>query len=80
MPRAPFQRNVRHLPDFPDREERTALVRTRGVTLNGRPARIAGISLDFPVVSYADGSGSVEYSWQAVRLVVNQRGAAFRTS
>jgi hypothetical protein len=52
------------------------LVATTGVTLDGRPARIVGVLLDFPSV-IADGAPplAVEFSWVTVfRIVALHQG------
>lgn len=51
---------------------RKALVQTTGVTLDGKPAKITGARLDFPLVQSA--TDSVEFAW----LTVAEKVAAGR--
>jgi len=53
---------------------REALI-NEAVTLDGRPARIAGKNLQFPKVAMLGGP-AYQYSWAAVLAVV-QRGGTF---
>lgn len=50
-------------------EEKDKLVSTP-VYLDGKPARICGSLLDFPVVRRIDIAMSVEFSWGAVKRIV----------
>ena len=43
-------------------------------TLNGKPAKVVGWKLDFPVVAELDGPFAVEYSWAAVDRVMSDGG------
>jgi hypothetical protein len=48
------------------------------ITLDGEPALLCGRLCRFPVIARRDGKGGgVEYSWQAVANVLNNRGGAF---
>ena len=46
-------------------------------TLNGKPAKIVGWKLDFPVVAELDGPLAVEYSWATVDNVMSNHGRRF---
>jgi len=48
-------------------------------TLNGEPARISGYRNDFATVTQLDSGLSAEWSWPAVRRIVEQRDGAFKT-
>jgi hypothetical protein len=60
-------------------EEREALMATP-VTLNGRPALISGRLAPFAMVRTNDGERAYvgEWSWHAVRHVIETNGGAFR--
>jgi len=48
------------------------------VTLDGKPARIAGAKLPFAIVREAQSTKSVEFAWETVvRIIAN--GGAFRS-
>jgi hypothetical protein len=61
----------------PDQVQRRELCEAK-VTLNGKPATIAGYSLPFAHVTEIDSGLSAEWSWTAVALVVS-RGGDFRS-
>lgn len=52
---------------------RRALV-NETVTLDGEPARIVGLALDFALIETIDGRRSVSWSWQAVQTVCMNGG------
>lgn len=54
-------------------ENRRELCQAR-VTLNGRPAVIGGVRNPFATVAYLDGSGELEWSWDAVARIVASGG------
>lgn len=57
------------------KDERIALVETRGVTLDGQPAKIGGYSLPFAQVRLLSGKGGpVEYAWETVARIVAKGG------
>lgn len=49
------------------------------VTLDDKPAVIAGARLDFGWVTTLDGRQSVEYSWHAIQHVVTNYKGAFKS-
>ncbi len=51
-----------------------ALVDTKGVTLNGKPAKIQGRLEGFANVSELDGPLSVQYAWSTVKNIVASGG------
>ena len=48
-----------------------------GVTLNGKPARVVGLACDFAGVVDNETGLSADWSWEAVAVVVNEKGGAF---
>jgi len=48
------------------------------ITLNNKPARISGACLKFPVIQTLDGLTSVEFSWHAIRRVIETRSGKFK--
>ncbi len=60
--------------------EREAFQDRRDLTLDGQPAHILSSKSPFAFVVRSDGRGGrVEYSWHAVRSVIENRGGAFRS-
>lgn len=57
-------------------DERRELA-SRKVTLNGEPAAICGVSLDFPRIVQLRSGLSVEFSWPTVQLIVNTKNGRF---
>src|SRR5690348_14608920 len=57
---------------------RAELVAAEGVTLDGRPAKIIGAGLQYPLV--VDDDRRIEFCWETVDRIVTQHGAAFFTS
>jgi hypothetical protein len=56
------------------------LVATTGVTLDGRPARIVGVLLDFPtVIAVGDPPLAVEFSWVTVARIVAKHQGQFQS-
>ena len=44
------------------------------MTLNGEPARIYGRKLDFPIVSQISGPFHGEFSWEAIKRIIDKGG------
>lgn len=61
-------------------DERRRLVQTEGVTLDGRPAKIVGVQLDFAQVCTRGTADPVyvEFAWPTVARVV-AAGGEFRS-
>lgn len=55
-------------------DERRALCAAE-VTINGKPAAIGGVMLDYPVVTALDGSVSAEWAWETVARIVAAGGS-----
>lgn len=55
-------------------EERKRLVRTEGVTLDGRPAIIRGWHNEFGTVCHFPQGESHEWAWATIRDVVSRDG------
>ncbi|MFH1863728.1 MAG: hypothetical protein ABIJ85_02330 [bacterium] len=49
------------------------------VTLDGKPARIVGRKLTYPHIVEIRGQGNVEFSWEAVKRIM-EKGGHFKTS
>ena len=49
----------------------------KSVTLDGKPARIAGAFCSFATVASLDGKLRGEWSWDAVRRIVVEKNGAF---
>jgi len=56
---------------------RAELVATTGVTLDGRPAKIIGAGLQYPLV--VDDDKRIEFCWETVERIVTQHAGAFFT-
>ena len=51
---------------------------SRKVTLNGEPAAVCGVKMDFPrVVQIKSGMG-VEFSWPTVQHIIENRNGEFK--
>lgn len=59
-------------------EERRALVQTKGITLNGNPAKVTGSEMAFAVIRDKTTGLYAEWSWEAVRRIV-AKGGAFKS-
>jgi hypothetical protein len=42
--------------------------------LNGKPARIHGRRLNFPIVAQIDGPLAIEYAWKTTQRILNRDG------
>jgi len=46
----------------------------KGCTLNGKPAKICGFKNQFATVAQIDGPLAIEFSWEAVKRIMNKDG------
>ena len=55
-------------------EEKDALVDTKGITLNGKPAKINGRREPFASVCELNGPLKVEFAWRTVKNIIANGG------
>ncbi len=68
-----------HARDILPLAERETLTEVN-VTLNGKRARIVGTRMRFPKVATLDvGTPGIEFSWETVKHIVENKGGAFKT-
>ena len=56
------------------KDEIMETAKIRGCTLDGKPAKVIGRRLDFAVVAMIDRLHGVEYSWPAVKRILDNDG------
>jgi hypothetical protein len=57
--------------------ERLALVDTQGITLDGEPAKIMGAMEDFATVAIFPNGYGFQWSWEAVKRIVEEKDGKF---
>lgn len=67
----------RHEQRYPTRDERQAMC-GMAVTLNGKPAKVSGVNLDFARVTDKATGLSCEWAWPTVRRII-ERGGKFQS-
>jgi hypothetical protein len=59
-------------------QERCELADLKNLTLDGKPARLVGLRLDFPHIVTNDGI-DIEFCWPTAKRIITEKNGCFRS-